>query len=455
MRSINWDDEFANICLSDDRLNCRFHSIMNGLSNQPTAPINQTCTSWYETKAAYRFFANDKVKFDEILRCHQEQTALRLRKHPVILSIQDSSILDYNHHPATRGLGNIMKYENIEAFGLIMHTTMAVTPAGIPLGILQQQLWAREKTGKRYDRNHKKQPIELKESGKWIEGLTKTVELCPQDALVVTIGDRESDIYDLFDRAIDLKTNLLLRVRYNRNLDGIEQKLWPHMQKQKVKGKLKIEVSTTEGKVRIAHISVRIKRVTLVPPYSSRSEKKIRLYMVYVTEDNPPKKIEPVEWMLACTIPITSRQEAVEKIGWYKLRWTIEQWHRVLKSGCRVEHCKLATADKLKRYLTMMSVVAWRILLLSRLSREEPNSSCESVLSKHEWQALHCKINKTEKIPEKAPSVEQATIWIARLGGYLARKNDGPPGPTAIWRGWQRLQDFSDAFLIFHPETYG
>ncbi len=138
-------------------------------------------------------------------------------------------------------------------------------------------------------------------------------------------------------------------------------------------------------------------------------------------------------------------------INWVTISPELRQYHRVLKSGCRVEDCKLSTADRLKRYLSLMSIIAWRIYWLTHMNRSNAEESCDTVLADHEWKSLYCRVNKTTKLPKQMPTVRQVTRWIARLGGFLGRKGDGEPGPTVIWRGWQRLTDIADTWLILYP----
>ncbi|MDX1902550.1 MAG: IS4 family transposase [Thermonemataceae bacterium] len=159
--------------------------------------------------------------------------------------------------------------------------------------------------------------------------------------------------------------------------------------------------------------------------------------------------------MLLTNIAVNSFSQALERIEWYCLRWQIEVYHKLIKSGCRVEDCLLETADRLKRYLALMCVIAWRLFWLTYLKRQHPDSSCTTFLTQAEWQVLYCKINNTLSLPLNPPTVSQAVTWIAQLGGFLARKHDGEPGITVIWRGWQRLQSFVDIWLLFNPSTYG
>jgi hypothetical protein len=173
---------------------------------------------------------------------------------------------------------------------------------------------------------------------------------------------------------------------------------------------------------------------------------------VYAYEVNPPENEEAVEWMLLTNLPITTFQEACEKVQWYCLRWRIEMYFKVLKSGFKVEDCRLATADRLMRYLAVLSVVAWRLFMITLIARTEPDTSCTEFLSDPEWKILFRTVNKGKSLPEKVPAIGEVIIWIARLGGFLARKSDGMPGTLTLWRGWKRVTDLTEGWnLATHP----
>jgi hypothetical protein len=172
------------------------------------------------------------------------------------------------------------------------------------------------------------------------------------------------------------------------------------------------------------------------------------MHAVYVLEADPPDGAESIEWMLLTNIPVMSYEDAYEKVLWYCLRWRIEMYFKVLKSGFRVESCRLGHADRLARYLTVMSIVAWRLFMITLIAQTDPATPCSTLLADHEWKVLFLKANINRTIPKKPPSIGNVVIWIAKLGGYLARKNDGPPGTMTLWRGWKRLADLSEGWNL-------
>jgi hypothetical protein len=143
-------------------------------------------------------------------------------------------------------------------------------------------------------------------------------------------------------------------------------------------------------------------------------------------------------------------EDAAQVINYYKMRWIIESYHKVLKSGCNIEECRLQTADRLIRYITLMSVIAWRLYYITYIARgAEQDSICTKILTVNEWKALYLKVNREKSLPNEPPTIAQAIHWIARLGGFLGRKNDGQPGITVLWRGWTRLNEITDNYLLF------
>ena len=183
---------------------------------------------------------------------------------------------------------------------------------------------------------------------------------------------------------------------------------------------------------------------------SDKSLNNLPLYCILAEEINPPEEATAISWLLLTTIPVVTLGDAVEKIRWYTQRWKIERYHYVLKSGCKVEELQLETRNRLENALAVYSIIAWRLLWITYQSRETPTVNCELVLEKHEWQSLYCMINKTPIPPENPPMLKDAVLMLARLGGFLGRKNDHEPGVKVIWRGIQRLKDISQIWLIMH-----
>jgi hypothetical protein len=456
-------DEFNSVELHDARLNARCTQLAVQLAMEPSLPINQACEDWADAKAAYRFFDNDDVTSQRIQAPHQQRTIERMTAYPRVLAIQDTTFLNYTQHPKTEGLGPIgKKSQKQRGFGL--HSTLAVSPDGLPLGVLTQAAFTRPDD----EPSHRPEecrllPIEQKESYRWLQAFEQTLALAPKGVEVITVCDREADIYEMFAFAQRRKAFLLVRASSNRALlddEGCKneaRKLWPKVEAQPVAGYLTVRITGNGTRPeREATVSVRFAAVTLRPPWRPNGLKlpAIRLNAILVREEHPPADVEePIEWLLLTNTRVRTFDQAQEVIGWYCCRWQIEVFHKVLKSGCRVEDCRLQTADRLHSFVALMSVIAWRLHWLTYLNRYQPDWPCTVALTTIEWEALYMRIHKSKRLPDEVPTIREAVRWIARLGGFLGRKSDGEPGVTAIWRGWQRLQDLAATWEIVKEQT--
>jgi len=460
-------EELGNVDLGDPRRSARLIKLCGQLSAMPESSINQACGDWTETKAAYRFFQNNNVAVEDILAAHRAKTAERAEQHPTVLALQDTSYLVYTSHRQTTGLGELSvkkgkRVEKISSQGLVMHSCLAVTTAGVPLELLDQQLFAREERPEDQLRHHNELPIEEKESYRWLEVLKHSQQL-RGDTQLVTVCDREADIYEFFQLSAALGAPVVVRANHDRVINKRSMytekamvKLWSHLERQPCAGQFAIEVPvrratkhTAPRVPRLATVEVRFVAFTLNPPKRlSSTLPNLALSAIYVRETAPPADEPPIEWMLLTNLPIKNFDQAYEKVRWYCLRWRIEMYHKVLKSGFRIEHCRLGDAQRLIRYVTVMSIIAWRIFMLTLLARTYPEAPCTTLLTDLEWQVLYRTMNKTSSLPSKPPSLCEVTDWIARLGGFLARKHDGQPGTMALWRGWKRLTDLTQGWLL-------
>lgn len=452
-------DELGKVELGDARLDWRLQDSAAKLAARPTMSINQACEDWADTKATYRLFANDKTTHAKILGPHVQRTQARMKQYDRCLAIQDTTFLDYTHHPEKEGMGPIGTTQQ-EMSGLVMHSTLVTNLAGLPLGVLSEQLWSRDETPKqRTAEERRKLPIEEKESHKWLVGLRESVQQKPEQTQLITVGDSEADIFELFDCARHLETDLLVRAGQDRSVCEPEVgRLWATLEAQPVAGHLDVHVPKREQHpARDTTVAVRYMSLSLQAPKHLRATLgPVALYGILVQEVDPPAGVEALCWLLLTTVPVSCFDDAVERIDWYCHRWQIEILHKILKSGCRIEALQLASDDRLKPLIALYSIIAWRLFWVTFLARTQPHAPATTILAPHELQALYHFHHRRPLPPEVTPTVQQATRWIAQLGGFLNRKGDGHPGVTVMWRGWQRLADIADAFLAFlPPPTYG
>jgi hypothetical protein len=444
--------EFNDANIGDVRLNQRLISIVKSFCLSPNASIPDKSGSWAKTKATYRFLSNDKVSHQNILAPHQQATAKRVSQEQIVLAIQDTSTLNYTSHPETQGLGNIGT--DPASKGMLVHTTLTMTPERIPLGLLHQQTWTRppEEYGKKHERHHK--DIQDKESQKWLNSLwaTERLQKDAPETLIINVGDREADIFGLFQEHRDnqMKCHLLIRAAHDRRLNDAPEHLWSYLEKQPAASVLEVLVPRKKQKAqRTAQVELRWAKVELKPPIDKASAGTITLGAIYVNEPHPPSGEEALSWMLLTTLPIESQAEALRYVEYYAARYTIELWHKILKSGCGIETHQFGGIEPLTGCLAIDSIVAWRIMFLTMLGRRMPDLPCHAILQEDEWQSLYCFIHHTATPPKDIPTLGEAVRMIARLGGFLGRKRDGHPGAEVMWRGMAKLTIITESWKSF------
>ena len=452
--STNWAvNEFADAELGDGRRTKRLVELAHVLGQHPTASLPEACGDSGMLKAAYRFFDNDAIAPHDFLQSHVESTYNRLEHVPVVLAVQDTTEVNWTSHPATEGLGPL---GHKACQGLFVHSTLAFTPERVPLGLLAQQVWARDpnEVGKRARR--KQLPISQKESQKWLtslEAVCSARDECPTPRFV-SVGDREADVYDVLAAERPEGVELLIRASWDRCVRAPERYVWATVAMQPVVERLLLQVPRRGPQpAREATLALRFCPLTLSAPRHRKAEglPAVSLWAVQVVEVDPPETVEPIEWMLLTTVGVHTVEEAIERVEWYVCRWGIEVWHRILKSGCRIEERQLGTGERLERCLTLYSIIAWRIFYATMLARAVPEMPCSVLLELDEWQALYCAIHHCPTPPAEPPSLAQAIRWIAQLGGFVGRRRRDQPGAETLWRGFQHLMDLTRMYRIMRP----
>ena len=431
--------DFPHLDLGDIRRHERFVTIINNVSTQPGASIPQQNDSWYDTKATYAFFKNEQISIDKLEKVIQLHGASQLAAEPSVLLIHDISNISYNDLQA-QGLGYL---DNKQGRGVMCYTCLAATTSGMPLSLVYQHTWIRplEQVGKSEER--KKIAFEDKETYKWYAAMKEVNKLVDPAIHKLHIADREADVYDLFFHAFEPNTDLLVRARHNRSLkEG--SKLWDHIAEQPLAATITLEIPDKKHphKKRKADVEVRYDQVEVRRPSTAKKDslERVPLTAIEVREINShAAKKDQLHWKLLTTLEVGSLSEALQCVKWYCMRWLIERFHYVLKSGTRIEELQLKSASSLQKAIMVYSMVAFRVMQLVYEGRYYPTVSCELVLTKAQWITLYMLIHKSDQVPEEPPSLQQAVQWIGRLGGHLGRKGDGPPGLKTVWRGYQQL----------------
>jgi hypothetical protein len=374
------EEEFGGCQLPDARLQERLLTLARDFYARPTANLPQCCGSRAKTKAAYRFLGHEETTMHTLMQPHYRATEARLAQEAVVLAVQDTTSLNYTTHAGTEGLGPIGSWPKGPQ-GLHLHSTLAFSTAGTPLGLVDVQCWARDAQsfGKKAKRHSL--PIEQKESFKWMASYRAVAAIqkrCRKTTLV-SVGDCEADIYELFREALadPQGPKVLVRAEHNRQVQAEQGRLWPTLQAQPVSGIQRLQVPRQGARAaREAHLAIRFATVRLAAPTGHKGEAALSVWAVLAQEEQAPPGVKPLEWLLLTTLPVEQFEQAIEKLHWYARRWGIEVLHRTLKSGCRIEQRQLGQADRLEACLAIDLVVAWRIFHLTKLGREVPQAPC-------------------------------------------------------------------------------
>jgi hypothetical protein len=436
-------DELTAIDLGAQRRDRRAEQGLEALGDKPTVRIPAACGGWGETKAVYRLFDPPEVTAERVLAPHSACTVERLREHPRVLCVQDTTELDSTTKKESAGLGPL-NYETRR--GIYLHPTRALTPERVPLGLLDLHTFTREPGSLGLEKDPGR-ALEEKESVRWVDGFALVNELAEQltDTRLTYLGDRESDSSDLFVEAPcpEHGADWLVRVQHQERLLADGRKLRPVLDAAPVLTEVTFDKPASNGRpARTVHQHIKAVRVTMkAPSRPDRTLADVPVTALLAFEPNPPAGEDPLVWVLLTNLLVETPQQAIEKLSWYLCRWQIEGYFKVLKSGCRVEQLQLETRARLEPALAFSMIIAWRVLYLTMLGRDCPEMPCNPVFADEEWKAVYL-VTQRESPPEKPPSLDTMVRMAATLGGFLNRKNDGFPGPKTLWISLQRIPDF-------------
>ncbi len=455
--------ELAGCRFCDPRLGRRFRTFARQLALRLGQTIPLACQDWTNTKAAYRFLSNSRVSEAGILEGHLQATKERFAAADgPILILHDTTEFTYAResvqavgvlHKSFTGRGKEGRSRFHTVCGVLMHSSLAVTTEGLPLGLAAIKFWTRSKfkgtNALKRKVNPTRVPIEAKESVRWLENVKQSTERLGDASRCIHIGDRESDIYELFCTAQQSGTRFLVRTCVDRLAGDGWHTIAAAMRRVKVKALHRVEVRDAKGVVSEATVGVKYHRLKVYPPIGKQKQyPPLMLTVIHAQEMSTPRGRERIEWKLITNLPIRSRKEAIEKLVWYAMRWRIETFHKILKSGCRAEALKLRTAERIVKLIALFCILSWRIFWMTMMNRLAPNASPLVALTRLEAQLMD------ELIPDRAFGRHRAArlthylTKVARLGGYLARTKDPPPGNTVLWRGLSRLTDIELGFLM-------
>lgn len=444
--------DFPHLDFGDVRRDQRFITLLENITSKPGASIPQQNSDWYNVKAAYNFFKNEKVTLESLQKTITAYGFSKVSDLEQVLVIHDMSNISFNDLQS-KGLGYL---DSKDGRGIICYSSMAATVEGVPLALLYQHTWIRslEELGKA--KNRKQRNFEDKESYEWYQGIT-TVNTLGTETHKIHLADRAADIYELFFSAYEPNTDLLIRAHYNRKLkDGSD--LWDSLKEQESKGNITLSIPDAKGRKKVSvEAEVRYSKVEILRPTKSKDKyASVELTAIEVTQKGIVKNEDDrICWKLLTTLEVASLADVMKYIKWYTYRWLIERFHYVLKSGTKIEELQLKDAISLQKAISVYSLASFKIMQMVYESRQYPDASCEIVLTKKEWIALYILIHPTGEIPESPPTFSQAVRWIGRLGGHLGRNSDGPPGLKTIWLGYRRVQDAAIMYERISEKKFG
>jgi hypothetical protein len=419
LEAAQWaEHEFGGAPLGDKRLSRRLVNVAHAKAQTPGQAFSGAAKGdWAATKAYYRMIdqpEDSAVNLATILQPHRERTARRMKGQKTVLCVQDGSELNYTNLEKCSGLGDLKANQTgAKMKGLLLHSTFAIAPNGLPLGVLKAQCMAPETRSPDDQRKPSKIPIEEKKTFVWIEHHRDLVDLAatmPQTQLV-NVGDREADFFELFDEQRHSPcVDLLIRAQHDRTLSEAPFKLFAAIRQTSVQSRVRVSVPKQSARPkkskqkakparpgRQAELALRHLTIQLPAPSYYRDKEPVEIQLIHAVEENPPQGTKAVEWFLLTTLNVDSAKDLEKCLRWYTLRWRIEDWHRVLKSGCKIDDLAHETAERLRRAIGINLVIAWRIMLMTLLGRETPELPAEILFSDIEVRTLHAYAKKKIK----------------------------------------------------------
>jgi hypothetical protein len=455
------DQEIEKSTFVDERLGKRFRTLLGQLSDGTGESIPMACQDWANTKAAYRFLSNERVNERDILAGHFQCTRERFAAtDEFALVLHDTTQFSYGRDDGraigklTKShIGTVSRPRHHTVCGILMHSSLAVTPEGLPLGLSAVKFWTRDEfkgtNALKKHINPTRVPIGEKESICWLQNLRESTELLGAPARCIHIGDRGSDIYELFCAASQVGTHFVFRTCVDRCAGDGDHTVQDEMQEVDCKGLHHIDVRDKKGNSRKAVLELRYRRIHVLPTRWKRKRyPALNLTVIHAQERDPPRNCEAIDWKLITDMPVRSRAEAIEKIDWYALRWKIEVFHKIMKSGCRAEASKLRTAERLVNLIAMFCIMGWRIFWMTMLNRSTTDAPPKYALTPLEITLLDQLVVDQDEIRTAPKTLPDYLTKVAQLGGYLARAGDSPPGNMVMWRGLSRLTDIELGFLL-------
>ena len=429
------NEEFKDLNFGDKRLNDRFLKTMKTFNLRPDGCINRIFKDEAAArKATYRLFSNDKFTTEKVFDSHKKMTANRMKSHKVVLSLHDSSFFSYNSKESIKGLGNIGgKLGNGEdTRGFIGHYALGITEEGLPLGLQAMKTWSRAYESE-WD----------KESERWVELLEDAETTYDDDTQMVFIADRETDQFQILYDCHNRGHSFVIRSKHDRIIQGKDHYLSWHLNKRKVKWDIEIDLPREKQKVaadmKFGEITINDTDEMTNRHLAIAGVRNVKLGVIEIKERTQREGKELLKWVLFTNLDLKTKEDALKVVNYYRLRWQIENYFKVLKDGCcHVEHANLRHFEKLDKYTACFSIIAWRMFWVKFLYHTDPELPAKTILTDLEIEVLRV---RHKDIIKDELTLGEALKLVAMFGGYNNRKHDGPPGNITIWRGIMIVRD--------------
>ena len=429
---------FGGVQLHDRRRTRRAVKAATNLAENPLGSLPTQMHTWKETKALYRWLDEPDVTFAALMQPHMQQTREQATGEDVVLLVQDTTDIDLSHRRKISGVGQI---GNERGRGFFVQTVLAVRPQTREvLGCMAQEPFVRIPAPEGEQRSQRRKREE-RETDVWMRQV-QAIGTPESGSLWVHVGDRGADMFPFFQACRSTQTHFLVRAAQNRRVQESEEEITYSLTQARAfpsQASRVLELPARHGhQKRSAQLQLAFGQMTLLPPRNEprAGKEPLTVWVIRVWEEEAPEGEEPLEWVLLTSVPTTTLEQAWERVEWYRHRWLVEDYHQCLKSGCRIEERQLQTVDGLMRLLGLLSPLAVRLLQVRACAREDPERPAYEVIEPLMLAVL------AEHTGGSPLTMTLGTFWIevARMGGYLARSHDGPPGWRTIWKGWLSLQ---------------
>jgi hypothetical protein len=440
---------FGSVQLHDIRRTRRTVQTASKLAENPLDSLPAQMQTWKETKALYRLLGEPDVTFAALIQPHLQQIRQQANGFPVVLMVQDTTDIDLSHRHKISGVGQI---GNERGRGFFVQTVLAVRPEMREvLGCMAQEPFVRIPTPEGEQRSQRRKR-DVRETDVWMRQVS-AIGTPEPGRMWVHVGDRGADMFPFLQACQATQTHFLVRAAQNRRVEESEEEIRYSLDRARAfpsQASRPFEVPARHGhQGRQTKLQLAFGQMTLLPPRHDPRESRepLTVWVIRVWEEQAPDGEEPLEWVLLTSVPTTTLEQAWERVDWYGYRWLVEDYHQCLKSGCRIEHRQLQTVDGLMRLLGLLSPLAVRLLQVRALAREDPERPAHEVIEPLMLAVL------AQRSGHAPATMTVGTFWteVARLGGYLARSHDGPPGWRTIWKGWLSLQTLLEGVhLAFH-----